>query len=488
MQDMKQWILYIEALLLGCVAYAQAPNVTGTVFSSGGLPIEGVVVSDGLNCTQTDAGGRYALTSDLTSRRFIFISVPSEYEIPSRHGQPRFFKRIDRFQKEVKADFVLEPRIIPATHHTLFIQGDPQIRNYGVDGSAEAYGSIVIPDIIRMRETVATPCYGINLGDLVYNDMNAYPAYVDHTARTGVTTFSVIGNHDHDQTTILSDSLGTVYFEMYLGPTCYSVNIGNIHYVFLDNILYGRENASKTYKLGLSDEIAHWLKEDLSYVPDETTVMICAHSQLFKKRNSFSTRSKNYAAYEKELSRFKRVYSWAGHSHHTYIYDYDGSEQRTIRNLTAITVARSTGALRLNKLFNKDGTPQGYMVVDVDGDDVSWHYHSCGKGRDSQMRVYSPSRTQSGYVMANVWTWDEAWGPVEWWENGVKIGEMEPCEEFDPDYVDLYATVPRKAIRKYCAPIKSFHMFRIKPSPGVKSGEVRVTDRFGTIYAEQVNW
>lgn len=485
---MKYAILHLWTLLLGCIAWAQTPNVTGQVISSGGLPIEGVVVSDGFNCTKTDADGRYALTSDLSLRRFIFISVPAEYEIPASHGLPEFFKRIDRFQKEVKADFVLQPRLVPATRHTLFVQGDPQIKNYGVDGSAEAYASVVIPDMIRMRKGVETPCYGINLGDLVYNDMNAFPTYLDNTERVDLTTFHVIGNHDHDQTTILNDSLGTVYYEMYLGPTCYSVNIGEVHYVFLDDILYDRKDASKLYTLGLSDDITHWLREDLSFVPDDKTVMICAHAQMFKKRKSFSTRNRNYADYRELLSRFKHVYSWAGHNHLTYIYDYVPSEQQPIGNLTAITVARSTGALRLNKGINTDGTPQGYMIVDVNGEEVSWYYHSCGLDRSEQMRVYPPARTQSEYVWANVWAWDEAWGPVEWWENGVKIGNMEPCEEFDPDYLDLYATVTRKNVRKYCTPDKSFHMFRIKPSPGVSAGEVRVTDRFGTSYSRQISW
>lgn len=71
------------------------------------------MVTTGFNCTQTDADGRYALTSDLELRRFVFVSVPAEYEIPARHGCPQFFRRIDRFQKEVKADFVLEPRLVP---------------------------------------------------------------------------------------------------------------------------------------------------------------------------------------------------------------------------------------------------------------------------------------------------------------------------------------------------------------------------------------
>ena len=262
----------------------------------------------------------------------------------------------------------------------------------------------------------------------------------------------------------------------------------NMHYVFVDNILYGREDASKSYELGLSDEIAHWLRQDLSYVPKDKTIMICAHSQMFKKYSSFSTRNRNYAVYRDELLKFRNVYSWAGHNHHTYIYNYNRSEQMPIENLTAVTVTRSTGSLRLNKHLNNDGTPQGYMIVDVDGDDVSWYYHSCGKDRSHQMRLYSPVRTGSDYVLANVWTWDDAWGPVEWWENGVKMGEMEPCEEFDPDYVDLYATVTNKTTRKYCQPAKSFHMFCIKPSPGVKAGEVRVTDRFGTTYTEHVSW
>lgn len=485
---MKRLLLYGLATLLCAAAYAQGPNVTGRVTSTDGSPVAGVVVSDGLNCTQTGADGSYSMTSDLTLRHFVFISVPAAYEIPAKRGCPDFYKRIDRFQTQVKADFVLSPRTESATRHTLLVQGDPQIKNFGVDGSAEAYSTVVIPDMMRMRNTIKTPCYGINLGDLVYNDMNVYNAYMDNTERVDATTFNVIGNHDHDQTTILSDSLGTVYFEMYLGPTCYSANIGNMHYIFLDNILYGREDASKSYALGLTDEIAQWLKQDLSYVPKDKTIMICSHSQMFKKHRSFSTNNLNYQTYRDEVLKFKHVYSWAGHNHHTYIYNYDRSEQMKIDNLTAVTVTRSTGALRSNKHLNNDGTPQGYLVVDVNGDEVSWYYHSCGKERGHQMRLYSPTRSESEYVLANIWTYDDAWGPVEWWVDGAKVGVLEPCEELDPDYVDLYATVTNKTTRKFCQPSKSFHMFRIKPAAGVTSGEVRVTDRFGKTYTERISW
>ena len=69
-----------------CTAQAQTPNVSGRVTSTDGKPVAGVVVSDGLNCTQTDAEGRYQMTSDLRNRHFIMLSVPAEYEIPARHS------------------------------------------------------------------------------------------------------------------------------------------------------------------------------------------------------------------------------------------------------------------------------------------------------------------------------------------------------------------------------------------------------------------
>jgi len=41
---------------------------------------------------------------------------------------------------------------------------------------------------------------------------------------------------------------------------------------------------------------------------------------------------------------------------------------------------------------------------------------------------------------------------------------------------------------KYAQPQKSDYIFRIKPSEGVRSGEIRVTDNFGVTYTEKVEW
>jgi len=61
-------------------------NVKGTVFDDYGTPLEGIVVSDGLQTTQTDRNGHFWLSSDLSKRRFVTVTVPSGYEIESKEG------------------------------------------------------------------------------------------------------------------------------------------------------------------------------------------------------------------------------------------------------------------------------------------------------------------------------------------------------------------------------------------------------------------
>ncbi len=152
---------------------------------------------------------------------------------------------------------------------------------------------------------------------MIYNELTVYPVYLHNTDRVNMVTFNVIGNHDHDQTTLLKDSAGTMHYEMHLGPTCYSANIGRVHYIFIDDILYDRKDAKESYRHGLYDETVHWLIEDLKYVPKDKIIMICAHAQMFNKKTTMVRRNKNFAAYSKALLDFKYVYSWAGHNHQT---------------------------------------------------------------------------------------------------------------------------------------------------------------------------
>ena len=307
-------------------------TVTGTVVDQRGLPVEGVVVSDGLLTTLTDESGYYALESDLSKRRFVQVTIPAAYEIPVKNGIPQFWRRIPEGATEFEADFTLQARRKAASRYTVLMTADPQIRSRSARYDNFAFHSIdMYEDMCRdLRETAASitdrPVYGISLGDLVHNDMSLYPTYCAGIADFDFPVFSVIGNHDHVQNAA-TDREAVKKFEEYLGPTCYSVELGELHFIFLDNIVMKNNtldpNNVGAYSDGLSDEAYSWLCNDLKYVDKDRTVMLCAHSSMFRKPDSEpADRDRHGPDYASRLAQYRCVHSWAGHSHINLNYAY----------------------------------------------------------------------------------------------------------------------------------------------------------------------
>ena len=65
-------------------------TVRGLVCDGAGQPLEGVVVSDGYKCVATKSDGLFELDSDLEVTKFVFISIPSGYTVPTKNGLPLF--------------------------------------------------------------------------------------------------------------------------------------------------------------------------------------------------------------------------------------------------------------------------------------------------------------------------------------------------------------------------------------------------------------
>lgn len=436
------------------------------------------------------------MKSDLSKARFIFISIPAEYEAPVHNGMPLFWRRVARYETAVQANFTLIPRTEVEEDYTMVMVGDPQMRGLGHDGSGERFRDVVLPDIVALADTVKAPVYSINLGDLVYNWMSGYDDYVDIISGSRVAMFNVIGNHDYDQNTMWKTPLGTQYYETYISPTYYSFNIGRIHYVVLSDIMYNRTDPTARYDYGIDDDQMKWLEEDLSYIPNDRTLVVCAHAQLFKKRGttsngSFSKYNVNYKRYRDLLTSYCHVYSWSGHYHDNFGYDYALSHADSISNVTSVTVARCNGQLRTNKELTAEGVPNGYMVCSVRGDDIKWYYKTVGRDASYQIRTYSPARTGDGYVKANIWNWTEGfWGTPEWWENGRKVCDMEHYPEYDLDYKKIADSLGKLKGRAadYAKPTLSPYMFRVIPTENARSGEVRVRDNFGNLWTQTVTW
>lgn len=443
-----------------------------------GVGIAKVPVSDGYSMTCTDSQGCYRLAWDPDKSRFLSISLPAAYEIPRMpSGHPQFFHPISRNGKG-QTDFILTPRQKPSDRYDLLAFGDIQLRNRRGNRSIPHLREKIVPDVVDFAASAGVPVYAVSLGDLVWNHMDLYPEYCEQTGRLGIPVFNVIGNHDHDPA-VRGDEESDRVYESYFGPANYSFNIGRIHYIMLDDVIYTQ---GQDFRKGITDDILAWLQKDLSYVEKGSTLIVGMHIPLDTNDHpGTGDRFENYDGMMALLKDYK-VHFLAGHRHAADTYNYPAPYNGLfVHHLCA----RTGGDPKINGDYCRDGTPSGYRVFEVDGDEVKW-YHKCigSDDRDFQMTVFTPEQTGNDYLFANVWYWDSKWGAIEWWEQGRKVGDMERHSRVDPNFDREY----RMANNGEAAKEKSWHMFRIKPSPGVRSGCVRVTDRFGRTYERVVAW
>ena len=528
-------------------------TVKGLVYGGGSKALAGVVVSDGLLCVQTDENGYFEIDSDLSRTKFITASIPSGYSAPTdENGLPIFYHRVtdeERANEMVQHTFEFYPVANNPERYTLIVGADPQPRARSAGYDNIAYHSLDMCEdfYLDMKEKAATitdrNVYGMMLGDLVHENMNLFTNYVAGLKTLGFPMFNILGNHDNDYTA-KNDTEGRRKYEEYLGPTYYSFNIGKQHYVVLDNLIMkirSSDNSLRDYDQGLTDEVWQWLQNDLQYVDRSTTIMVAAHSPMFMGID-MSERSKHTQGHRTDyaalLSKYAKVHAWAGHAHTTFNYVYP--ESSNLKNIEVHTVARSTGELWTNE-YAVNGTPRGYTVVEVDGDEISWYfkptlYQRNGftgqtdpqpeyKYRDYdfdengeakmrkdgakltesyQMKVYKPGQYHNSYdemiagnaankyVYVNVFLWDDKWEKPKY--NGAtmsKLGHKEAYCLATYEITNHYYSYGYKLAggNEYGPGNNNIHtIFRIyEPNPK-GNGTITVVDRFGNEYSQTISW
>lgn len=516
---------------------------SGFVRDTNGKPINNVVVSDGLLCTKTDATGYYELDSDLANTKFIFASIPSGYKAQNNaNGLPQFYHRVTDLERKMEsctADFVFEPISGDANRYTILIGADPQPRAKTKGDDRIAFHSLdICDDLYRdMRDTRAKitgrEVYGMMLGDIVHENMSLFTNYVAGVKSMSLQMFNVIGNHDHDLSAT-TDEEGARRFEDNFGPSYYSYNIGKQHFVVLDNVIMTTIDGKlvkNEYTYGLTDKQWNWLKNDLSFVDKSTTLMVASHVPMFKKDSAeaeFQNQSAHGSDYATLLASYSKVHAWAGHTHRSFNYNYPSSN--SLKNIEVHTLARSTGELWTNE-YNAYGTPRGYTIVEVDGDNISWkfkptsyqkaqfvgneystvgtptytyrdwNYNSEGiaimKNSDKQLDESYQMKAwkQGNYIYVNVFMYDDKWGKAQF--NGKNMTLLKRYNNFlvdDPrDYAyqemfDFYSVNSILSTYDYSyAPVYHNSIFRTSVS-GSGSGTITITDRFGNNYSTTITW
>ena len=136
--------------------------------------------------------------------------------------------------------------------------------------------------------------------------------------------------------------------------------------------------------------------------------------------------------------------------------------------------------------INVDGTPRGYGIYEVNGDQLKWIYKSAGYPLEHQFHAY-PAGSSDEYpsdIIANVWNWDDLW-KVEWYENGQRMGEMQKYKGYDP-MAKAICSDKEKVKYDWISPVLTEHLFHATPHDPNARIEIKVTDRFGNVYTQTI--
>ena len=394
---------------------ALAANATGQVFldsnkngslDAGERGIAGVRVSNGLDVVTTNDEGRYTLPVDEQS--IIFITKPRDYAIPvNAHMLPQFYyipqpagspagMRYEGIAPTgplpEQIDFPLIERQESAQFEAiLFADPQPQTQR-----ELDYIRDDVVAELIDTQAA-----FGITLGDILYDDLSMFPRYNALIAQIGIPWYNVPGNHELNFEAD-SDEYSLETFKKFFGPPYYAFEYADALFVVLDNIDYqgngkadpGDVRGNGGYEARISKRQLRWLEKELEFVDKDRLVFVATHAPLGSEVTSSAT--DNRRGLFQLLSGRPNLYSVAGHTHtnnHLYFGEEDGFDgPGTFHHHVLATVSGSwwSGPFDERGIAisdQRDGTPNGYHILEVDSTDLVVRYKGAGKPADQQMRI-----------------------------------------------------------------------------------------------------
>lgn len=505
-------------------------NVYGVVHCDG-EGLAGVVVSDGVEVVQTDKKGVYQFKS-AKKWGYVFISIPKGYEVSSEGVLPQFHATLtEKADKAERHDFNLVK--VNQEKYRVYFLGDMHLADRTNDlNQFDNCMKEVKADI--MDDDVKS--YVITLGDMTwdlywYSRKYYFPQYLKSVnyyfknAAKQVQFFHTIGNHDHDMCKD-GDFNTVIEYVKDIAPTYYSFNIGDVHYIVLDDILctnVGGEASAKperAYRSEVTDEQLKWLVKDLSYVSQTTPVIVTSHAPVYAKETKKNVNDYYLNNSATLVSKFKgyKVDFVTGHTHVLYNVDKKSSEGIGIYEHNAGAVCASwwwSGYLTPGIHICTDGAPGGYSVWDITGTDKKWRYKGTGRDENEQFRTYDlnnvwftvekdapkvPAALKSDFekytdaypknskneVLINIWNWNPKW-QIEIKENGKTLTSTR-VKGYDPLHIAALTAkrFNNSAIKEVPAftTTVNYHMFKVKASSPTSTIDIKVTDEFGNVYSE----
>lgn len=512
------------------------PDAGTTVYgivSSAGVGVENVVVSDGAEVTVTNEKGIYQLKS-AKKWGYVFISVPSGYEVPSVGVLPQFHRALKNSADVVeRADFKLE-KVDGQDSYKIFMLGDMHLANRTGDLGQFAQFTSDLTDYMTRHK--GEKMYALTLGDMTwdlywYSNSYYFPQYLNtvNSQIKNLQIFHTMGNHDNDFQT-RSDYDAAVKYVDQICPTYYSFNIGKVHYVVMDDIDCSSYDGStsRNYVKSLSAEQLDWQAKDLSHVAKTTPVVVAMHAQVFYPTTS------GFKIDHDQVNTLRlfdildgyTVRFVTGHTHKLFNVTPDAPivDGHNFREYNSGSVCASwwwSGNLTPGIHIGTDGTPGGYGIWDVTGTDFQCLYKSTGWPEEYQFRSYDlnnvhfsmadvplmPSdisasvknaymqyvnaypQNNDNEVLINIWNWNSDWTLSVVDENRKTLPYTEVWA-YDPLHiaalsVKRFNNAGLKSTPSFITD-KFTHFFKVKADDADTDLVITVKDEFGNEWTENM--
>ena len=504
-----------------------------------GKPLAGVPVSDGVHIVKTDSLGRYEMAS-YKFQNTVFVITPSGYEPTcTKRIRPQFWALLEKKREEAEQhDFHLVKRN-QENHRILFMSN---VRLCNSHDDLIQFKQRTVPAARRLQQEAgdSTAVYTILLGE-ISNCPLWYSREFDisdavsqiATMRYPTMLYTVMGDQDNDGAvpgTGLTDYKAERQYVYSCGPKYFSMNIGEVHYVVLDNTVFRNEPGKGRYPTEIvgkrnydrfvtSDQL-DWLRKDLELVTDKTTpIVVCMHNIAFTA-NSRGRISKRFTKPE-YVDSLTNCFANFNNVHFVTSSTADRrvSNANDLPNITEHAIASTSGndwSTGYNgfELINAGGVPAGFEVFDIKKRDISWQ-HVSDKGDNKPFRVYDMSSVGEFYrenldiqnllreypkTYINHGLKDfENFIYINWWgtEKGAKLEVFEDntplrvrqIHQADLEYVTTSPMITLKhnrgrSNRPRFSRNNCQHMYRAQRTLPNSTIRVRATDPFGRVFEE----
>jgi 3',5'-cyclic AMP phosphodiesterase CpdA len=351
-------VLISMTLGAGAVAADRPSTISGRVLGEG-KPLTGVLISDGCRVGRTNDQGEYQLVIGPDSGRFVFVTTPRGWWSES------FYVRVDKATETGQANFHLNPIDQPNRFDFVFTCDLMSPKAWAIPKLKASFREI--------NQLQPTPAFTLVQGDLWLHGtdwLQMHEKYLECLALSKIPVRHGRGNHELRKP-----------FEQVFGPTYYSFDWGQFHFIVLD----GNQripDGSNFYGLVTGSELA-WLKADLAAQPEGKPFVVGVHIPIVSTSPARRTDLKREKApfwqvpndelLTQLFTRYGVKLVLQGHMHE--------NERITVGGVEYVESISMCGTWWKNpdvKGFERgvDGSPRGYRIVSVNGTDVTHRYRS----------------------------------------------------------------------------------------------------------------